>query len=66
MEETEKSVCEVVLEKAEDKMNEIMNNEGITRESVDYLYKLVDIHKDLKNEKYWKEKEEKLDEIRKL
>lgn len=31
-------------------------NEGITYENLDYLYKLIDIHKDIENEKYWKEK----------
>lgn len=40
-----------------------MSKEGVKKETVDYLYKLVDIHKDIKNEKYWKKKEEKLDEI---
>lgn len=32
--------------------------EGIKRENVDFLYKIVDIHKDIANEKYWKIKEE--------
>ena len=63
--EEEKQVDKIVIEKVEDKIGEIMSKEGINRESVDYLYKLIDIHKDLKNEKYWKVKEEKYnDEIR--
>ena len=53
----------VVLEKVEEKINELINTEGVKRENVDYLYKLVDIHKDLKNENYWKVKEEKYNEI---
>lgn len=51
----EKTTSEKVCEKVETKINEILN-EGIKKENVDYLYKLVDIHKDIKNEDYWKEK----------
>lgn len=41
---------------------------GIQNNNIDVLGKLVDIHKDLENEKYWKKKEEKYDDekIRKL
>lgn len=64
MEEKEKTIEQNVLEKVESKINELVNTEGVKRENVEYLYKLVDIHKDLKNEKYWKVKEEKYnDEI---
>ena len=31
--------------------------QGITMENIDILFKLVDIHKDIANEKYWKIKE---------
>ena len=55
-----------VIEKVENKINEIIDVEGIKKDNVDYLGKLVDIHKDLKNEKYWKKKEEYYNEIRKL
>jgi len=55
-----------ILEKVEEQI-ETIKSEGVNKENVDYLFKLVDIHKDLKNEKYWKIKEEKYnDEIRKL
>lgn len=55
-----------ILEKVEEQI-ETIKAEGVNKENVDYLFKLVDIHKDLKNEKYWKIKEEKYnDEIRKL
>lgn len=55
-----------ILEKVEEQIDAI-KAEGVNKENVDYLFKLVDIHKDLKNEKYWKIKEEKYnDEIRKL
>lgn len=60
MEEKEKSVQECVKEKVEDKLKEIMDTDGVIKDNVDYIYKLVDIHKDIENEKYWKEKEENL------
>lgn len=67
MEEKEKPMHENTLEKVESKITEIINTEGVKRDNVDYLYKLVDIHKDLKNENYWKIKEEKYnDEIQRL
>ncbi len=56
-----------IIEKVETKLNDLLTKEGIKKDNVDYIYKLVDIHKDLKNEDYWKVKEEKYnDEIRKL
>lgn len=50
-----------VQDKGIEKVETIINNlldEGIQPGNVEYLYKLVDIHKDFKNEKYWKNKEE--------
>ena len=44
-------------EKVEDSL-EKATNDGITVGNVDYIFKLVDIHKDLENEKYWKDKKE--------
>lgn len=62
--EKEKPLEENILEKVESRITQIINSEGVKRDNVDYLYKLVDIHKDLKNENYWKIKEEKYhDEI---
>lgn len=55
MEEQEKTFSEKLNEPIENKINEILN-EGIKKENIDYLYKLVDIHKDIENEEYWKEK----------
>ena len=67
MDEKEKPMHENVLDKVESKIGEILKTEGIKKDNVDYLYKLVDIHKDLKNENYWKIKEEKYnDEIQRL
>ena len=67
MDEKEKTMQENIIEKVESKIMELVNTEGVKRENVEYLYRLVDIHKDLKNENYWKVKEEKYnDEIRRL
>lgn len=57
--EKEQPIQENLLEKVENKITQVLNVEGLKKENVDYLYKLVDIHKDLKNEDYWKVKEEK-------
>lgn len=35
-------------------------DDGITNDNIDYLYKVIDIHKDLANEEYWKEKEDNM------
>lgn len=57
-EEDKKPMQDTMLEKLENKISQIINTEGVKKDNVDYLYKLVDIHKDLKNENYWKIKEE--------
>ena len=44
LEKTEKAICDMI-------------DQGINVENLDILYKLVDIHKDICNEKYWKVKE---------
>ena len=44
--------------KETEKLIGVIVDEGITSANVDYLYKLVDIHKDIANEDYWKMKEE--------
>lgn len=54
-----------LLKRVEEQI-ESTSKEGVKRENVEYLYKLVDIHKDLKNEEYWKKKGEYYNEIRKL
>ena len=58
----EKSTLEDLLEKVESQIKETIKD-GVKRENVEYLYKLTDIHKDVKNEKYWKKKEEYYNEI---
>ena len=51
---------EKIKEVTEKKINEILT-QGVQAGNVDMLYKLVDIHKDIANEDYWKKKEEALD-----
>lgn len=46
-----------IKEQIEEKINIIME-QGIQIDNLDILGKLVDIHKDLANEEYWKKKEE--------
>lgn len=65
MDEKPKTTQDDALEKVEKQIKEVISD-GVKRENVEYLYKLVDIHKDLKNEEYWKKKGEYYDEIRKL
>ena len=57
-EKEEKKLTEQLCEKVEEQLKKIVE-QGVTPNNVDYAYKLVDIHKDLANEKYWKVKEEK-------
>lgn len=54
-ENKEKDWLEEITQQIEEKIKEI-STEKINTSNVDYLYRLVDIHKDLKNEEYWKEK----------
>ena len=61
----EKSTLEDLLEKVESQIKDTIID-GVKRENVEYLYKLTDIHKDVKNEEYWKKKGEYYNEIRKL
>lgn len=56
--EVEKKVTEQICQKVEEQLKKIVE-QGITQSNIDYTYKLVDIHKDLANENYWKVKEEK-------
>lgn len=55
--ENKKSVLDDLLKDTEKKLQEIANV-GITSENLDNLGKLIDIHKDIKNEDYWKTKGE--------
>lgn len=55
VENEKKEWCNEVLTQLEKEIENIAN-ENVSKENVDYLYRLVDIHKDIKNEEYWKEK----------
>lgn len=59
-EEVEKSLKEKVNEQVEKYIENVLV-QGIQPANIDMLYKLIDIHKDLANEDYWKKKEEVYD-----
>lgn len=52
-------VMETVNEKVEKKLEEYSEQE-LNPQNIEQIYKLVDIHKDIANECYWKEKEENM------
>lgn len=58
MQEEEKNTNKMLKEKVENKIEEILVKNGITSENVDYLGKLMDIHKDLQEEECLKKKED--------
>lgn len=53
----EKTLQQEVKEKVEQSIKNILKD-GIQTTNIDNLYKLVDIHKDMANEEYWKENKE--------
>lgn len=55
--EEEKTMQKEVIKQVEKSIKEITDS-GITPSNLDNLGKLVDVHKDLKNEEYWEKKEE--------
>ena len=58
IEETKEDV--LIKTKSEvEKIIKQITESGLQTANVELLYKLIDIHKDIENEKYWKEKEEK-------
>ena len=52
--EEEKKLTDKVIEQVEEAINGILEQK-VQPGNADYLYKLIDIHKDIKNEEYWKE-----------
>lgn len=56
-EEKNQNLNKDVKEKVEEKISKILEA-GIESSNVDYLYKLIDIHKDIENEDYWNKKKE--------
>lgn len=59
-EQSEKAITEKVKELVETKIEKLMET-GIQVGNIDYFYKLIDIHKDIENEEYWKIKKEVLE-----
>lgn len=57
IEETKEDVLIKTKSEVERIIKQITEN-GLQTANVEILYKLIDIHKDIENEKYWKEKEE--------
>ena len=53
MEEEKKELLQEVSEKVEEKIKNIIEM-GINQDNIEALVELVDIHKDICNEKYWK------------
>lgn len=51
----DKELIEKVTDKVEEEIENVLND-GLYQENIEKLYKLIDIHKDIENEKYWKEK----------
>ena len=61
MEGDNKETKENVLVKTKEEVEKLIKQiteSGLQVANVELLYKLIDIHKDIENEKYWKEKEE--------
>lgn len=59
IEETKEDVLIKTKSEVERIIKQIIEN-GLITENIEFLYKLIDIHKDIENEKYWKEKEENM------
>lgn len=55
--EEEKDILTRTCEKVEETIEKIIQDD-LQPENIEYLYQLVDIHKDIANEEYWKIKEE--------
>ena len=61
MEEENKEVKQDVISKAKEEVEKLIKaatENGLQASNVELLYQLIDIHKDIENEKYWKNKEE--------
>lgn len=59
IEETKENVLIKTKEEVEKLIKQITES-GLQVANVELLYKLIDIHKDIKNEEYWKKKEENM------
>ena len=59
-EENKQEIQSKVKEEIEKQIKTVMDN-GLQPNELDKLYMLVDIHKDLENEEYWKTKKEEIE-----
>lgn len=57
MEEEKVDIKKQVLEQTENIIEQILQ-QGLSSDNIDFLMKVVDVHKDIENENYWKEKKE--------
>ena len=55
----EKETLKKLKKEVEEKIEKTLEN-GIDENNIVYIYRLIDIHKDIENEDYWKKKEEKI------
>ena len=63
MEEENKEVEQDIISKAKKEVEKLIKTateNGLQASNVQLLYQLIDIHKDIENEKYWKNKEENI------
>ena len=61
MEEEKKENIQEIIPKTKEEVEKLIKGiteNGLQINNVELLYKLIDIHKDIENEKYWKNKEE--------
>lgn len=61
MEEENKDVKQDVISKVKEEVEKLIKaatENGLQASNVQLLYQLIDIHKDIENEKYWENKEE--------
>ena len=61
MEEEKKENVQEIIPKTKEEVEKLIKGiteNGLQINNVELLYKLIDIHKDIENEKYWKNKEE--------
>ena len=61
MEEEKKENVQEIIPKTKEEVEKLrkgITENGLQINNVELLYKLIDIHKDIENEKYWKNKEE--------
>lgn len=67
MEEEKKENIQEIIPKTKEEVEKLIKTiteNGLQVNNVELLYKLIDIHKDIENEKYWENKEEAMKYMR--